>query len=98
MFPPKIPKIRNKTSQPLELLLFLALLTIAMVMMPMIKIIMHPTNVPTPRFAPVAASPKLTPAKNNEQRTIPATANKTKIQVKKLAMLYITREAFSIKN
>ena len=97
MLPPKMPRMRNNKSHNLELFLSFALLTIQMVIRETIKTIIRYTNEPTPtnwRFSGVCN----TLAMPKTEQTMPAIHKMTIIQVKKLAMLYITLEAFSIFN
>ena len=94
MLLPKTPKMMNKTSQALEEFFDLACLTIQIVMSETTKTTMKYTNEPAPMNV-ASKSPKAF-ANANEETTIPATHKITIIHVKKLAMLYITLEAFSI--
>ena len=83
MLPPKIPKIRNKKSQALELLSAFALLTMAIVINATIRKKMHGIKVVTP----YCCKASMTPVIPNTEKTIPIIHKIAMIHVKKLAML-----------
>ena len=94
MLPPKIPKIINKKSQALLESEALALLTMAIEIKAITRTMINGTIWPQPSGCSGLIWNTLSAPKT--ENTIPATISKTTIQTKKLAMLYITFEAFSI--